>query len=95
MLIDADSIAIWDRNKIVVILAITALGVTIAFHLNSKSLPCTLLQKTWNPIQTWFCNRYRKGEWPISNSFDQLGLSHSVASLCMGPYTTRLRVCQD
>ena len=38
VLIDAASIAIWNRNKVVVTLSITVLGISIAFHLQSKSL---------------------------------------------------------
>jgi hypothetical protein len=38
VLIGAASIAIWDRNKVIVTLAITVWAATIAFHLHSKSL---------------------------------------------------------
>lgn len=61
VLIDAASIAIWNRNKVVVTLSITVLGISVAFHLQSKSL-LPFPQKTWNFIQTWFGNRYRTGE---------------------------------
>ena len=40
-LIDVASIAIWNRNKVVVTLAITVWGTSIAFHLRSKSLSLT------------------------------------------------------
>ena len=39
VLIDDASIAIWTRNRVVVILAITVLVITVAFHLQSKFLP--------------------------------------------------------
>ena len=39
MLTNATSIAIWNRNKVVVTLAITVLGFIVALHMHSKSLP--------------------------------------------------------
>jgi hypothetical protein len=74
-LIDVASIAIWNRNKVVVALTFIVWGISIGFHLQSKSLfltPSVEDLETWNPIQTWFGNRCR------------------TAPLCMGPYETRL-----
>jgi hypothetical protein len=39
---NAARIAIWNQNRVVVALAGTLLGTSIAFHLLSKSLPLTL-----------------------------------------------------
>ena len=76
VLIDATSIAIWNGNKVVVTLVITVWVTSIGFHVQSKSLPLTVLQNIWNPVQTWFGNRSNTGEWPISIIFGLLGLSH-------------------
>jgi hypothetical protein len=39
VLIHAASIAIWNRNKVIVTLAITVWGISAAFHVQSKPLP--------------------------------------------------------
>ena len=46
VLIDTTSIAIWNGNKIVMTLVMMLWGTSIALHLQSKSLPSLLLQKT-------------------------------------------------
>jgi hypothetical protein len=39
VLINGISIAIWNRNKVVVTLTIIAWGTSVGFHLHSKFLP--------------------------------------------------------
>jgi hypothetical protein len=41
VLINASSVAIWNRNKVVVTLTIIVWGISIASHLRSKFLPLT------------------------------------------------------
>ena len=41
-LIGFASIAIWNRNKVVVTLAITVWGISVVSHIQSKHLPLTL-----------------------------------------------------
>ena len=63
VLINIISIAIWNRNKYVLALAITIWVANVAIHLQSESLLST--QKTWNLIRTWAGRRCHKGKWPI------------------------------
>jgi hypothetical protein len=39
VLIDTTSIAIWNKHKVAVTLAITVWGVDVIFHIQSKPLP--------------------------------------------------------
>ena len=76
VLINAASIAIWNKNKVVVPLTLIVWGTTVGFHLHSKSLPVTPVEDLESRINV-VGNSYRDGEWPISIFLDPLGLSHS------------------
>jgi hypothetical protein len=88
VLIDAISIAIWNRNKVVVTLTIIAWGTGIGFHLYSKLLPLVPVEDLESCINV-VGDRYRAGKWPI-NKFGPTRLISSVGSLCMGLYASRL-----
>ena len=76
VLIDDASIAIWNRNKVAVILAITVWVITVAFHLQSKFLPLTPSAEDPESQTNMIWYRYHSSEWPISIIFDELGLFH-------------------
>jgi ABC-type transporter lipoprotein component MlaA len=73
MLIDAASIAIWNKNKVVVTLTIMVWGTGIGFHFYSKFLNLVPIEDLESRMM--FGYRYRAGEWPISINLDPLGLS--------------------
>ena len=77
MLINAASIAIWNKNKVVVPLTLIVWGTTVGFHIRSKSLPVAPVDLDLESHIPVVCNSYRDGEWPISIILDPLGLSHS------------------
>ena len=66
VLIDIASIAIWNRNKFVVTLAIAVWGISAAFHIQSKPLPFTLpleeLESHGALTTVVLVNRCRTGE---------------------------------
>ena len=76
VLINAASIAIWNKNKVVVTLTIIVWGTSVGFHLRSKSLPLAPVEDLESHINVT-CDSYRAGEWPISILLDPLGLSHT------------------
>jgi hypothetical protein len=73
VLINAASIAIWNRNKVVVTLTIIVLGTSIGFHLRSKFFPLAPVEDLESRINV-VGDRYRAGEWPISIILGPLGL---------------------
>ena len=56
------SIAIWNRNKVVVALAMIIWGISIGFHLHSKSLPFVPSAEDLEFHTNVFDNRYYTGE---------------------------------
>jgi hypothetical protein len=66
VLIDTASIAIWNRNKVVVTLAITVWGTSGAFHIQSKPIPLTApvedLESHGAPYNCGLANRCHAGE---------------------------------
>jgi hypothetical protein len=75
VLINAASIAIWNRDKVVVTLTIIVWGTSIGFHLHGQFLPLAPVEDLESHINV-IGDRYRAGEWPISIILDPLGLSH-------------------
>jgi hypothetical protein len=74
MLTNAASVAIWNRNKVVVTLTIIVWGTSIGFHLHSKFLPLAPVKDLESRINV-IVDRYRAGKWPISIILDPFGLS--------------------
>ena len=82
VLIDTASIAIWNRNKVVVTLTTITWGTSIGFHFHSKFLPPAPVEDLESRINV-VEDRSRAGEWPILNNFGPTRLISSVGSLCM------------
>jgi len=74
VLINTASFAIWNKNKVVVILTTIVWGASIGFHLHSKFLPLAPVEDLESHINV-VDDRYRAGEWPVSIFLDPLGLS--------------------
>jgi hypothetical protein len=51
VLIDTTSIAIWNKNRVVVTLAVIVWGISVVSHIQSKALPLTALKKTLNLME--------------------------------------------
>jgi hypothetical protein len=64
------SIAIWDRNKIVIGIVITVWGTSISFFLESESL----LQTTGKLTYTWFDIGISRVSYRFQLCLDLLGL---------------------
>ena len=61
MLIESSSIAIWNRNKVVMAIAIVVWGTNVAFLIEGRSLPLPLLQVTWNYTRCFSTGAARVG----------------------------------
>jgi hypothetical protein len=88
------SIAIWNRNKVVVAMAISVWVVSAGFFLQGKSLFTYLVgDRELNSTLLLFDHRCRASKRPISISLSHV-LIQSIASLCMGTRPIPLCTCQ-
>jgi hypothetical protein len=94
MLTTSASIAIWNKNKVVVAITIIVWMTSIGFHIRSKFLPLTPVKDLESCIYV-IGDSYRAGEWPNSNNFRPIWLISSVGQLYMVPYAIHLWAWQE
>ena len=74
MLITIASVAIWDRNMVVMTLTVIVWGTSIGFHLYSKLLPLVPVEDMESHINV-IGDRHHTGERAVSIILDLLCLS--------------------
>ena len=77
-LIDTTSFAIWNKNKVVVMLAVVVWGIGIVSHIQSKALPitsCTYFESEFHTTVVWSTDATQVNAQLFKN-LDKLGLSH-------------------
>jgi hypothetical protein len=77
-LIDTTRFAIWNKNKVVVMLAVVVWGIGIVSHIQSKALPitsCTYFESEFHTTVVWSTDATQVNAQLFKN-LDKLGLSH-------------------
>jgi len=89
-LIEVASIAIWNRNRVVMTIAITIRGITAIVYVQCRLLlSCHVGDQELNVSPTWLGHSHRTCEYSILIMFDSV-LIPSIASLDAGTWPTGL-----